>query len=39
MNSSWTGTGRARAMSVMNITAPLRTPTSSRSFVAEQRSA
>jgi hypothetical protein len=31
MNSSCTGSGRARARSVMNITAPLRTPTSSRS--------
>ena len=39
MNSSCTGRGSARAMSVMNITAPLRTPTSSRSFVPEQRSA
>src|SRR6266567_7443556 len=31
MNSNWTGTGSALARSVMNITAPLSTPTSSRS--------
>ena len=38
MNSSWTGTGRARAKSVMNITAPSDTD-EHRSFGPEQRSA
>ena len=32
MNSSCTGTGSARARSVMNMTAPLSTPTSIRSL-------
>ena len=31
MNSNWVGSGIARARSVTNITAPLRTVTSSRS--------
>ena len=34
MNSSWVGTGSARARSVTNITAPLRTVTSNRSWPA-----
>ncbi len=39
MNSSCTGSGSARARSVMNITAPLRTPMSSRSEPPAQSSA